>query len=358
MKNYLKLLCMILVFACLLISCDQEDSGKEESTTENGTASLVCEHTYENGQCSQCGKWIPYDLVYVSNGYGTCYVSDIVTYPYYGEKFVLEIPALSPDGDKVTAVRYQGFSHTIPLMLLVEDYDRIEAAMTEKIKEGELNDFLVKKFCVYFSKKSLNEALSVNAKLALLEQYPITEFTDIYIYDQQLAKEWENKRNVSFLYEYGDFTFADLLATHDKLLKVVQESGAQNKEELLKTIPQLRRDCGSNIQSVVLPKGIEEVSTELFSTLVNLETLVLPDCMTQIPEAMFRFCWCLSSITIPKTVTEIGQGAFSGCSNLTAIHFEGTIAEWESVIKMQNWGQGVKDCIVYCTDGEIVESGK
>ena len=72
----------------------------------------------------------------------------------------------------------------------------------------------------------------------------------------------------------------------------------------------------------------------------------------EIYQNAFYNCAGLTSITIPDSVTSIGSDALSGCSGLTRIDFDGTKAQWNAIIKGNNWnGEGGFD--IYCTDGTI-----
>lgn len=65
----------------------------------------------------------------------------------------------------------------------------------------------------------------------------------------------------------------------------------------------------------------------------------------------------LTSLTIPDSVTFIGE-AFNYCKSLTTFNYEGTVEEWNNIVKDEewdrysNWGKYLK-YTVYCTDGKI-----
>ena len=62
----------------------------------------------------------------------------------------------------------------------------------------------------------------------------------------------------------------------------------------------------------------------------------------------------LTSITIPNSVTSIDVLAFAYCSGLTSIHFEGTKAQWDNVIKGDDWKQNTPTTTVYFKNGTCI----
>ena len=72
---------------------------------------------------------------------------------------------------------------------------------------------------------------------------------------------------------------------------------------------------------------------------------------------MFRTNYSITSITIPKTIQYIGEQMFYSCANLQTIYYEGTINEWHSLRKDQQWNYKVPATQqIICSDG--VASGK
>ena len=79
--------------------------------------------------------------------------------------------------------------------------------------------------------------------------------------------------------------------------------------------------------------------------------------VTSIGDYAFRNCTSLTSITIPASVTGIGFDAFRWCTSLASINFEGTIEQWNAIIKASDWNSVTGDYIIYCTDGTIAKDG-
>ena len=61
----------------------------------------------------------------------------------------------------------------------------------------------------------------------------------------------------------------------------------------------------------------------------------------------------IKQIILPAALTEIDEGVFSYCSSLETISFAGSLAQWESVKKGDNWRASTPAFTVKCTDGEV-----
>ena len=106
--------------------------------------------------------------------------------------------------------------------------------------------------------------------------------------------------------------------------------------------------------SIVIPNSVTSIDTMAFEHCSNLTSIVIPDNVTTIESCVFRDCSSLVSVTIGKNVTSIGKGAFVRCSSLTSIYFEGTMEQWNDVVKGSDWNNNAGDYIVYCDDGMII----
>lgn len=70
--------------------------------------------------------------------------------------------------------------------------------------------------------------------------------------------------------------------------------------------------AAERLKHVVLPEGMTEIPTGLFSNCSALEEIVLPKSVTKIGASAFSYCTALKKIDL-SNITEIGEGAFSGC---------------------------------------------
>ena len=108
--------------------------------------------------------------------------------------------------------------------------------------------------------------------------------------------------------------------------------------------------CCSGLKSVTIGNGITSIGEKTFYGCVELTTITIPDGIISIGYSAFEDC-NLTSITIPVSVTNIEGRAFWGYRNLKSITYEGTIAEWEKIVRGDNWNNS--KLVVHCTDGDI-----
>ena len=80
---------------------------------------------------------------------------------------------------------------------------------------------------------------------------------------------------------------------------------------------------------------------------------------------MFVRCTKLKNLTLTRNVKEIVGGCFNYCESLTTITYEGSLADWNAVMKNTNWDSHAVDIEsplskIQCLDGymEYVTSTK
>ena len=112
-----------------------------------------------------------------------------------------------------------------------------------------------------------------------------------------------------------------------------------------------------NLTSIVIPNSVIKIGSHAFRYCSDLTKVVIGNSVTEIYSFAFDGCDGLTSIVITPSITYIGSCAFQSCSSLTSITFEGTIAQWNAVIKDSNWNHGTGDYTIYCTDGTIAKDG-
>ena len=82
------------------------------------------------------------------------------------------------------------------------------------------------------------------------------------------------------------------------------------------------------LETVKLPKTIEEIEDLAFSNCSNLKSINLPQGLKHIGERAFEFSG-LSVVNIPESVETIGYGAFSCCDKLTVVQLPSNLKEIE-----------------------------
>lgn len=133
----------------------------------------------------------------------------------------------------------------------------------------------------------------------------------------------------------------------------------------------------TNLKTVTLSKGLTEIKQNTFSSCTSLENLVIPskvemigftafsDCSSltniSIPEgnswvgASFFRCTSLTTVNLPSTITNIYAFAFVDCTALKDINFNGTIEQWNDIIKGSDWDNNSGEYTIHCTNGDIAK---
>lgn len=111
----------------------------------------------------------------------------------------------------------------------------------------------------------------------------------------------------------------------------------------------------SRLKNLILPESLNYFGDYAFYGCRYLTAVDIPDGVTFISEFAFDSCSSIESVTLPASVTSICRYAFSGCKSLKNIYFDGTVAEWESIKKGEEWDNNIENYTVYCTDGKVGE---
>lgn len=113
----------------------------------------------------------------------------------------------------------------------------------------------------------------------------------------------------------------------------------------------------NKLQSVTLPDSVNFIGEYAFYGCRYLTAVDIPDGVTFISEFAFDSCSSIESVTLPASVTSIGRYAFSWCKSLKNIYFDGTVAEWESIKKGEEWDSSTGNYVVHCKDGSYSDNG-
>ena len=113
----------------------------------------------------------------------------------------------------------------------------------------------------------------------------------------------------------------------------------------------------SSLRIISLPQSLETLQTYAFASCSSLESLTLPEGIDELSQSVFSHCSSLRKVTLPESITRIRVFAFINCRQMSEIHFGGTVAEWQSVIKEQDWNFLCPDGTVNCLDGSVATSG-
>ncbi len=105
------------------------------------------------------------------------------------------------------------------------------------------------------------------------------------------------------------------------------------------------------LSEITLGDGIEVIRTDAF-TYTRITSLVIPDSVTEIQVRAFSYNECLSEVTMSTGVVRFGNEIFNECSRLGTFHYNGTMSEWNNIVKTYNWIDH-DGYTVHCTDGTI-----
>ena len=87
------------------------------------------------------------------------------------------------------------------------------------------------------------------------------------------------------------------------------------------------------LTSLTIPDSVTTIGASALSNCDALTSFTWPASVPVIEDTMFRHCDSLQSVTIPATVTSMGDSVFQFCPKLTDIYYEGTQAQWESLLE-------------------------
>ena len=263
----------------------------------------------------------PYELVFASNGDGTCRVSDIRVNPKYHEKFDLIIPATSPDGERVVSVENPGgFGYeNVPFFLLPEDFEPLLYRVRTHFGADSMT---ARRFSSYFNFRSVEICSTENLKKDLLDAYPWAAVTDFYMLDVTTIIEveganisgWIAEAMPEFVAYDAEKRFCDLVTSHGYTVTRLDEP--YDVEDVA--------DNGVWVGSIVLADGIQTVGEGAFAY-TCAASLTLPAGLCEIGDYAFENCLNLSEIRWPteKTLKRIGEQAFAMCQSVTSVPLTG-----------------------------------
>ena len=81
----------------------------------------------------------------------------------------------------------------------------------------------------------------------------------------------------------------------------------------------LYSDDNTEITNLVIPDGVEKISSSLFQNCSGFISVSIPQGVTSIGNMAFSGCFGLTSVTIPNSVTSLGFFTFQDCTGLTSV---------------------------------------
>ncbi|MBR4053166.1 MAG: DUF4652 domain-containing protein [Clostridia bacterium] len=249
-KLWLSVVALVLSLV-ILVACagNAITSGGEESTPAPETGIFTFEET-------------PYQFTFVSNGDGTCAITEVYTDFYHKDNYDLVIPATSPDGDKVVEVDLNGMNTfeelIVPPYLLPETMEALADTIANSGVDGAAR--ASKTFKAFYMDsishcKDADHPTTVYNDLAYPDGLLPTESAQFKKREPYIQPE-DVQRLATILKECTDYTeeqcYNDVLAVIEMLEKLEWESDeklAQFKREAVSFFYRNTR----RIDKVVLP---------------------------------------------------------------------------------------------------------
>jgi len=117
-----------------------------------------------------------------------------------------------------------------------------------------------------------------------------------------------------------------------------------------------------NVTVITMPDSVTSVDSFAWGNNEDLTAIKLSSNLQVLPENLCMGCEKLNNVVIPASVTQIDAGAFGGCTALNNIRYNGTVGQWNAVIKDEWWLSGTANSYpahsVICNDGVAILSSK
>ena len=256
---------------------------------------------------------IPYDLEFISNGDGTCYVSEVMVHADCTTPFTLQIPETSPEGETVVAVKLMGKFSTLqvaglPRVVLKDDWREFlsqfendtqtesqeETTEGKKDKDTEKKKKLQEIIRGMYKKRELDKE-DEEERQKYLEKYPLLQHTEYYY-----LKQWPALDLIS---ESVELNTAQMRMEYDKkVLEYVQQH--LTGEELAKVKNEIYYHNSTLMTGLSLPATVKEVEIPE----VEFKTVTYAGTVEQWNEVKAALC---SSVGIEATCQD-GKGNILG----------------------------------------------
>ena len=108
---------------------------------------------------------------------------------------------------------------------------------------------------------------------------------------------------------------------------LISHHSASDRVEVSPTVKVIAGDAFAitNITTVVLPEGVEEIQDAAFRYTPYLYTVILPQTLKKIGTCAFQLCESLRTIEIPNSVIEMGDSVFQDCMSLLTVKMSDSI---------------------------------
>ena len=117
------------------------------------------------------------------------------------------------------------------------------------------------------------------------------------------------------------------------------------------SIGELAFEGCTELHEIILPDSIMSIGSEAFHACSHLTEIKLPQKITRISGNTFYECNLLRTVYIPSGITEIEEGAFYDCENLKDVFFAGSAEEWNNIVIGDN-NNSLKKAVIHYNNAE------
>ena len=311
----------LLLFVCLISIWVVTTQAEEREMVEGRTA-------YSQG------------LEFISNGDGTCDVSGIGSCT----DAHVNIPPVSPTGDRVTRIREHAFTYRNSIQYVTIPSSVASIGCYAFFSCEKLQIVTIPSSVTDIGENAFFECTQLKCAYLpnTIDRIPEALFGNCTsLMDVHLPESVRYIGN----YAFGNCTSLRTIYLPD-------------------TITDMEESCFTNciiLESINLPKALEKIGDYVFDQCTLLNDIEIPNSVTYIGNRAFAHCYSLNDIEIPNSVTYIGNEAFAYCHNLAGdiflpeglttigemvfydcgeienVVYSGTTKQWETIEKGQNY---------------------
>ena len=98
--------------------------------------------------------------------------------------------------------------------------------------------------------------------------------------------------------------------------------------------------------------SVEILADDLFAFL-NRDYMAIPEGVKKLGRELFDGAMDLESVSIPHSAEDFSEDTFRNAWGLKTIYYNGTVAEWRSLVEDDSWMTWTEKLTIQCTDGEV-----
>ena len=209
-KQFFSVLALLFAVLICFSSCNLEvpsfiNSNQNSQNSQNSSD--------EPDESTVDPSYQPYQLIYESLGDGTCRVFEFCPEQNIEKDYVLSIPEVSPEGDRVTGVMIKKvLPYLLPRVISAERFENMILAPLQKaVDDGMIDDFDLDHFCASYLKYDLSEQPNANLREEWVRAYPVIQEKPIYVLASDIRQEQREYKLQNLILDYTNYTYNDLL---------------------------------------------------------------------------------------------------------------------------------------------------